>query len=127
MTWYTYRPGHPHPDLSIPCVSYNNVVLHVSMWNDMDTEAVINQSGRKIVRLELNPHLTVPLKKVVALVDVENYPSCEQEAQGRCANVLSKLAGREASLLLRIAGEWRMVEKARRLRGWSLKRMGREQ
>ncbi len=106
--------GHQHHRKE----QFNNVVLNVSMWNDVKSRSLPTFSGRKIPHVELKPFLTRSIESIVNLVQTDDYPYRRNFGTGRCAEVLGSLSKNEVFRLLQMAGEWRMQEKSSRLEEW---------
>ena len=106
--------GHQHHRQE----QFGNVVLNVSMWNDVKSKLLPTFSGRKIPHVELKPCLTRSVKSIANLIQTDDYPYRKEFGTGRCAEVLHSLRKNEAFRLLQMAGEWRMQEKASRLGEW---------
>lgn len=93
---------------------YENVILHVSMWNDMGDTPVDTSACTRVPQLELFPFLREDLWDVILNMDLENYPFSSMSRVGECHTALAENA---AALLhlVRCAGQERFQQKARRL------------
>jgi len=95
---------------------YEDVALHVVMWNDISEDAVKTSSGRRVPQLTLSRFIEEDLEELVELVDLEGGKSgaapgvpgryCEQAL--RDGEIQPQWIGR----LLDIAGDHRVVQKA---------------
>lgn len=101
------RHGHHHKE------GYENVILHVAMWNDAVPDTVRTRKDKDIAQVELYPQLDVDLRDMMLHIDTENYPFSSQSRIGICNETIK---GHEVSLLrlLRLAGKERFFIKARR-------------
>jgi len=95
--------------------AYNNVILHVVMWNDSGKE-VTPQGGCEIPILALDPYVRQDVDQLTETLDIEEYPHASKGNAGRCQQLL---ASREIDpewigQFLNHAGDERMVRKATR-------------
>lgn len=92
---------------------YRGVLLNVSMWHDDGVPTAFNDLNEPIPHVELYPATEEELFDIAADIDMENYPFSGDGGKGRCSE---SLGGREERLrhILEIAGEERLLSKARR-------------
>ena len=62
---------------------YENVCLHVFMWNDSKGKSVAIKN-RQIPQLELYTYLKYELDKLADMIDIENYPHAGSTNAGPC-------------------------------------------
>jgi hypothetical protein len=65
-SWYTH--GH-HTD-----ERYSQVILHVSLWTPKRDHTVYNHFNEPISNIYLENSLTLPLNRLVSLIDLDLYP-----------------------------------------------------
>jgi hypothetical protein len=92
---------------------YRDVLLNVSMWHDDGLPNAFNDLNEPIPHVELFPATEEELFDIAAEIDMENYPFSGDSGKGLCHDGLE---GREERLrhVLEIAGEERLLSKARR-------------
>jgi len=96
---------------------YDNVCLHVFMWNDSkDKSLTIN--NRLIPQLELYSYLKYELDKLADMIDIENYPHTGSANAGPCQKKLSAISLNEEWIgqFLDYAGDERILVKADRIK-----------
>lgn len=96
--------------------AYNNTVLHVVMWNDRDAKSVKRYDGSDLPQLTLSRFLGEPLARLEEAIDLTEYPFESKANAGVCRRRLDE-AGKESGWVeafLDLAGDWRMLTKARR-------------
>ncbi len=93
--------------------AYNNVVLHVVMFNDRSVENVRRCDGSAIPQLTLSRFLDRPLAELAAHIDITDYPAGRDAADGPCSTSLVEKDD-WAGGFLDLAGDWRMLDKAAR-------------
>ncbi len=110
--WYAH--GHDRQP------EYDDVVLHVVMWNDSEGRQILRHCGEPVPQLTLSRFVEEEIGELVEIVDLEGGPPepsgtsvpvryCGQSvAEGRLS---LEWLGR----LLDIAGDWRLLDKAERL------------
>ena len=110
LDWAGWRAHGHHLD-----ERYNNVILHVVLNADGPRPPVETAQGREIPTLVAQRFLRGDMAEVARLLAEEHYE--ESPAQpGRCAELAQPDAGDALERFLDIAGEWRMLNKARALR-----------
>jgi len=110
--WY----GHGHDRQP----EYDDVALHVVMWNDAPDRAILLHSGTAVPQLTLSRFVEEELNELVEIVDMEGEPGGPpQEGAPRryCGEALAsgELSPRWVGRLLDIAGDHRLLSKAERL------------
>lgn len=95
---------------------YNDVVLHLSLWNPHKARSITTCDGRDIAMAHLEEHLTIPLTRVVNLIDLDLYPYRRFVGSGRCSkSVFNRMTDDEASGFFHSAALWRLRQKHRHL------------
>ena len=115
---------HQHGHDSDPL--YNDVLLHVVLWQDGGGQPAQTAAGCVLPRLVMSDHLEAPLEELYDSIDPENYPYNLDEHVGQCAERLKPLPPKTLAALLEDAGLDRLRAKARRLTRW-IQRHGLEQ
>lgn len=101
---------------------YNNVVLHVVYWPAKKDEPTLTQSGLALPVAYVEPSVTLPLRRIVQLIDLDLYPYKQFVGSGRCASQLFQgLSQDETERLFRSAAHWRLEQKLKFLRTWAEK------
>lgn len=91
---------------------YDAVILHVSLYQPKTALALLTSRGSELVRAYLEPALTISLKRVVQLIDLDLYPYRRFVGSGRCAQQLFRSLSKEkVSQLLSSAAYWRLRQK----------------
>ncbi len=102
-SWY----HHHHSNDS----RYDNVVLHISLWQPSNPLRLLTSCQEELIRTYLEPALTVPLKRLVQLIDLDLYPYKKFVGSGRCAQTLFKsLSQEKLDTLFTSAGFWRLAQ-----------------
>ncbi len=95
---------------------YENVCLHVFMWNDSKGKNVTIKN-RRIPQLELCSYLKYDLDKLAEMIDIENYPHTGSANAGPCQKKLSTIVLDDEWIgqFLDYAGDERILVKADRI------------
>lgn len=102
-----FRHGH-HED-----ERYKNVVLHISFWKPNKKQALCTNQGRELFCTYLESALTIPMQRIVKLIDLELYPYKEFVGAGRCARELfSHLSEKTIADFFYSAALYRLQKKA---------------
>ena len=94
---------------------YDNVCLHVFMWNDAKDKSLAIKN-RRIPQLELYSYLKYELGKLAGMIDIENYPHTGSANAGPCQKRLSAISldDKWIGQFLDYAGDERILVKADR-------------
>jgi hypothetical protein len=95
---------------------YNQVVLHVVLWNDRHATTIRRADGQLVPQVVLEPCLPRSLVEYQVDIPLEDYPSKNVPFHGRCYEVLRTLAPQEVREFLERAGDLRLQ---RRMWRWS--------
>ena len=97
--------------------SYNNVCLHVAMWNDKGDEFVYNEVGQTVPQLVLNKYLKADIDELFETININDYPKSVKTNETPCRKGFSsKGINRDRiGAFLDIAGDERITFKAREL------------
>lgn len=105
--WFAH---HHHQDKS-----YDNVILHVIMWDDLETKKkLVNSAGKEIPQLPLYHVLDTELTTISSQIKPSNYPFASPTSQGSCHPVIITKELSSVGALLDLAGDARIVSKANR-------------
>jgi len=116
--WHLHR-HHTDPQ-------YNDVILHVVLW-DAGSETVPHTcAGQLIPQVALQHHLAAPLETLYDEIDLEAYPHNVRPHGGGCVKVMRRLSPQQIESLLDVAGDERFASKTRRFLRW-IHRAGTEQ
>lgn len=103
-SWYSHRH---HED-----ERYDQVVLHVSYWLPETKKPITKSSGKQAFATHLENHLTIPLARLVQLIDLDLYPYKRFTGSGQCSQSLFKtLSEDKIGNLLAAAAYWRCDKK----------------
>ncbi len=104
------RHGHSRQN------EYENVCLHVFMWNDRK-DKYVTIKNRRVPQLELVNYLKYELSKLADMIDIENYPHTGNANAGPCQKRLSMipLDDKWIGQFLDCAGDERILVKAQRI------------
>ena len=100
--------GHQHN------AEYNNVILHVFLWNDKGQRGQRKANGLPLLQIELAPFLKKDVAELYSLMKLEEYAFPKTNNQGHCAKILHKADEKRLILFLNLAGEARLLTKADR-------------
>ena len=108
--WYNHRH---HQD-----IRYNNVVLHVSLWEPKKApKAITREDGIQVQQAFLENYLTIPQSRICQLIDLDLYPYKKFVGSGRCAQQLfHKMPDRQIVEFFKNAAIWRLSQKDQHLR-----------
>ncbi len=105
---------------------YDNVVLHVVLWETGSDFAPHARLGGTIPQIVLQHQLAAPLEQLCDEIDLDAYPHDAPNHSGRCAALLKGLPATAVQALLESAGDERFTAKARKFTRW-IHRAGAEQ
>lgn len=111
-SWYAH--GHDRQP------EYDDVVLHVVMWNDAEGKQVLRHSGEPVPQLTLSRFVEEEIGELVEIVDLDGPSAQPPTAPGLVRYCGQCVAEGTLSLewlgqLLDIAGDYRLLGKAERL------------
>jgi uncharacterized protein DUF2851 len=95
---------------------YNNVILHVFLWNDRQAPEVRRADGQSVAQIALAHFLARPLAAYQTDIALEDYPYKTTHVHGRCYETLQRLAPQEVGEVLDRAGDTRLQQRVWR---WS--------
>ena len=90
---------------------YNQVILHVFLWNDRTVMEAIRADGHTIPQVALEACLTRPLLAYQADIPLEDYPHKRVPLVGRCYAALQARELSEVQRFLEQAGERRLQQR----------------
>lgn len=105
---------------------YDDVLLSVVLTTAPPVHPPVTSAGRRVPSLLLSRYLEADIREVASQVVVEEYPYDTVMAAGHCAAITEAYGSTHAVRLLVLAGEWRLVNKARALRE-RMERVGNDQ
>jgi hypothetical protein len=115
-----FHHGHERDPL------YDEVILHVVLWESGSRAPARTVSGRVLPQLVLEHLLDAPLERLHDEIDTEGYPHAALEHEGRCAEAWRALPAESVGRLLESAGDERFAAKSRRYQRW-IHRAGADQ
>jgi hypothetical protein len=105
---------------------YNDVVLHVVLWESGGDRVVRTRAGEVLPQVVLQHQLSAPLETLYDELDLDAYPHNVRGHGGRCEGALGKLPANDMLALLDDAGIERFEVKVRKYARW-IHRAGAEQ
>ena len=90
---------------------YNNVMLHVFLWNDRKDQVVVRADGQSVPQIALEHCLPRPLLTYRADVVLEDYPRRNVPVPGRCYEALRRLEPGQVGAFLDRAGDVRLRQR----------------
>lgn len=96
---------------------YNQVILHVFLWNDRRATEVRRADGQTVPQVALEAWLPRPLAAYHAEIPLEDYPHKHVPLAGRCYTTLQALACSEVQQFLERAGDIRLQQRQWRWAG----------
>ena len=112
--------GHQHDAL------YNDVILHVVLWEAGSHTHTRTRAGETLPQLVLQHHLAAPLETLYDEIDLDAYPYGAGQHGNSCADVVTSLSETAIGALLDAAGDERFAIKTRKFSRW-IHRVGAEQ
>lgn len=106
--------------------NFNDVILHVTLESKAPTTQVMTQGGRKVPSLLLERYIEGDIGELRDRIAVDEYPFGAVGTYGHCAALVEAYGSGRIAELLNLAGEWRMLFKARSLRE-RMDRVGEDQ
>lgn len=116
--WQCHR-HHENPQ-------YNDVILHVVLWESGSDAIPRTRAGQIVPQLVLQHHLTASLDALYDDIDLDSYPHNVRPHGGGCVEVMRQLTASQTESLLNAAGEERFASKVRKFSRW-IHRAGPEQ
>ena len=105
---------------------YNDVILHVVLDTEPPKTKAQTAKGHRIPNLLLGRFLDGDIRTIADNVTTDDYPYDVKKSHGHCAALANRYGNSNATRLLNLAGEWRMLNKARNFRE-RMDRVGAEQ
>ncbi len=92
--------------------NYNEVILHIALWNKGYSATLFKQNNEPVLRVILEPFLTVSLSQIYKLIDLDLYPYKQFLGAGRCAHALFRhLKPNLIENFFHDAARWRLRKK----------------
>ena len=105
---------------------YDDVVLHVVLEGAEPPSAPVTSSGRPVPVIGIGDYLEGDVREIADELALEEYPHRVEGTFGHCAGIVEAYGSARLTELLRLAGEWRMLFKARTIRE-RIDRLGADQ
>ena len=90
---------------------YNDVVLHVFLWNDRSDQGVTRADGQSVPQVAMENFLPRPLLAYRADVVLEDYPRRNVPSPGRCYEILRRAGPDQVRAFLDRAGDVRLRQR----------------
>ena len=90
---------------------YDDVILHVFLWNDRQDETVTRADGRPVPQVAMENFLPRPVLAYRADVVLEDYPRRNVPSPGRCYEALRGVGPDQVRALLDRAGDVRLRQR----------------
>ncbi len=96
--------------------TYNNVILHVVMWNDTGRATTTRQDGAEVPIVPLDRVVKRTPEELTDTLDSSEYPHASEGSAGRCQDLLAReeIDPEWIGQFLDHAGDERMLKKANR-------------
>lgn len=95
--------------------AYNQVILHIALWDVGHLKPLVRADGHPIPCLYLYYQLKWPLERLLNMIDLDLYPYRPHLGAGRCSHALfQKLAPQELSAFFEGAALHRLQQKRKR-------------
>ncbi|MBI2191935.1 MAG: DUF2851 family protein [Planctomycetes bacterium] len=96
---------------------YNRVLLHVILWNDRESDFVVNEQGQPVRQLVVEDNLDRDLGELLDTLSQEHFPIPSAPTAGLCHRYLreNRVDGAWVASFLEAAGDERILRKARAL------------
>ncbi len=98
--------------------NYDNVILHVVLWEAGVAKTPRTRQGDAIPQLVLHQQLAASLEQLFDEIDSDTYPHNVGNHAGQCATTLAALPEKTVGDLLANAGDERFANKMRRFTRW---------
>ena len=105
---------------------YNEVLLIVVLESVPPRKPPVTAACRRIPTLSLSLFLESDIRDIAGRLAIEDYPYRTPAALGKCSSFVASHGDKDMLSLIGLAGEWRMLNKARRLRE-RMERVGADQ
>jgi hypothetical protein len=102
--WYNHRH---HCDSR-----YDAVIFHLCLWQPRTPRCILTAQGHAIKGACLEERLTIPLQRIMGLIDIDLYPYRQFVGSGRCAkSIFKNMPRRDIFSFFRAAARRRLSEK----------------
>ena len=105
---------------------YNDVCLEVVLEPASTRTPPVTASGRVVPVLVLSEFLEEEAGKIADRLTVDDYPYRTEAIVGQCSGLVKRFGNEFVANLIGLAGEWRVVSKARQMRE-RMERVGADQ
>ncbi len=96
---------------------YNNVILHISLWQTKNPKTIVTNQGREIIQAFFEPSLSISHSRILQLIDLDLYPYKKFVGSGRCAHALFKTLPEASAIhFFTSAATWRLIQKRQLLK-----------
>jgi hypothetical protein len=91
---------------------YDHVILHISFWKPTKEKPIITKNGNSVILAHFENYLTLPLVRIVQLIDLDLYPYKKFLGSGKCAQSLFRVLPQEKiTNFFKSASNWRLNQK----------------
>ncbi len=91
---------------------YNDVALHLVLWPPKSAKSTMTTQAKLVRMACLESFLTIPLSRIIQLIDLDLYPYRKFVGSGRCAKtVFRELSERQISDFFVSSAEFRLEQK----------------
>ena len=95
---------------------YDDVILHVFLAGTASTMPAVTSHGRQIAGLKVADCIDTDLDAFAQMIAAEDYTHIAPQTCGRCTDLIPRRGTQPIERFIEMAGEWRMLNKARALR-----------
>ena len=105
---------------------YDEVMLHVVLELPASAREMCTSEGKGLPVIALSPYLESELSELAEELKADAFPYEVEGSFGRCASVVEAGGAEVMAEFVHLAGEWRMINKAREMRK-RMERIGGDQ
>lgn len=93
--------------------NYQDVIFHLFLWKPKRVRSCMTNHGKEIPQASLFDYLTIPIGRILSLIDLDLYPYKRFSETGKCASSLFRnLSVEDSKELFLSAALWRLDQKA---------------
>lgn len=91
---------------------YQDVVLHISLWKPKHPSRLCTVNEKSFHQAYFEDHLTIPLNRILGLIDLDLFPYKKFIGSGKCAqDLFCKENEKRLTTFFQSAADWRLSQK----------------